>query len=331
MKNKVTKDDLKGEIKDFPIEVVQRMCECQVEQGNEFDPIIFANKKVANAFNNGFGWNGTNEGFSFWGGVINGKNFDSFFEKYPKKNNETKVNNNNMIAKVTKEDLKGEIKDFPIEVVQRMCECQVEQGNKFCPYEFEIYAASGVEDSGFDWADTSEGPCFWGKAIEDKNFELFFEKYPREAEQKQETKMETEFKIPDGYEFDCVENGVIKLKAVKKELPKTWEECIEVGNTYYYISTTSAIEKAKIEEDEHLPSNRNLMTSNKTAEAMRAFTMLITARDVYRNGCIPDWANEKIKYCIVIRKNKIEIGNFTYCSVPLSFQSEEVRDAFLEN
>ena len=34
--------------------------------------------------------------------------------------------------KVKKEDLKGEIKDFPIEVVQRMVDCQLEQYNKAC-------------------------------------------------------------------------------------------------------------------------------------------------------------------------------------------------------
>ena len=34
--------------------------------------------------------------------------------------------------KVNEKDLKGDIKDFPIEVVQRMVDCQLEQYNKAC-------------------------------------------------------------------------------------------------------------------------------------------------------------------------------------------------------
>ncbi|MGL5980180.1 MAG: hypothetical protein ACRCZY_04740, partial [Phocaeicola sp.] len=239
-----------------------------------------------------------------------------------------------MKNKVTKDDLKGEIKDFPIEVVQRMCECQVEQGNEFNPSIFAKNKAADKSDNGFYWSDTDEYRFFWDSVIAETSFYLFFERYPKEkleTEHTHEEKNVTEFKIPEGYEFDCVENGAIKLKAVKKELPKTWEECIEVGKTYYYIGTASTIEKAKIAEDEHLPSNRNLMTSHKTAEAMRAFTMLITARDVYRNGWVPDWSNEEVKYCVVIGMNKIEVGNFTYYSDPLSFQSEEITCKFIEN
>ena len=37
---KVKKEDLIGEIKDFPIEVVQKMVDYQVEQGNKADGIV---------------------------------------------------------------------------------------------------------------------------------------------------------------------------------------------------------------------------------------------------------------------------------------------------
>ncbi|MGL5913090.1 MAG: hypothetical protein ACRCZB_02910 [Bacteroidales bacterium] len=103
-----------------------------------------------------------------------------------------------MKNKVTKEDLQGEIKDFPIEVVHRMCECQVEQGNEFCPYSFKGTASLGVLDGGFCWLDTSEGQDFWEEIINDKNFELFFAKYPRQ-EQKQEINIKAESNVPENH------------------------------------------------------------------------------------------------------------------------------------
>ncbi|MGL5913091.1 MAG: hypothetical protein ACRCZB_02915 [Bacteroidales bacterium] len=332
MKTKVTKDDLKGHIENFPIEVVQQMCEYQVKQKNKFNPSVFAYDKMNDVNSGGFRWIETDEGHLFWEDVIAHEDFDVFFKKYPKqkveKTTDTKIED--MKTNVTKEDLQGAIEDYPIEVIQRMCECQVEQGNKFDPSIFANDIMANRFKKGFSWDRTDEDGLFWDDIIDKKRFDLFFEKYPKK-EQKQETNMKAELKIPEGFEFDCVENGVIKLKAIKKEFPKTWEECIEVGKTYYYINTISAIKDEKITEDRYLPVNRNLMTSYKTAEAMRAFIMLITARDAYRNGWVPDWSNDERKYCISSRMNKIEIGNYTYYSEPISFQSREVRDAFFEN
>ncbi|MGL5981512.1 MAG: hypothetical protein ACRCZY_11700 [Phocaeicola sp.] len=237
-----------------------------------------------------------------------------------------------MKNKVTKEDLKGEIKDFPIEVVQRMCECQVEQGNEFNPYVFVVCERYVSDKGGFHWARTTEDYEFWEEVIDSKNFDLFFEKYPKqEAEQKQETKMETELKIPDGYEFDCIENGVIKLKAIKKELPKTWEECIEVGKTYYYIDADAAISSVMITSPIRSIVNRNLLPSAEIARAMRAFTTLIMARDRYRDGWIPDWCYGDKKYCIKVTADEVELDTSLYDNYTLSFQCSKIRHEFLEN
>ena len=77
--------------------------------------------------------------------------------------------------KVTKEDLVGEIKDFPIEVVQKMVERQVEQNGK--P---DVSVFQECIFSGFLWSNTIENNDFWEKVISDNNFYLFFEKYPKE-------------------------------------------------------------------------------------------------------------------------------------------------------
>lgn len=79
---KVTKNDLKGELEGFPIEVVQRMVDCQVEQGNKADVKVFQEKNT-NSYD-GFSWQKTEDGFDFWDDVIYYRKFYVFFEKYPK-------------------------------------------------------------------------------------------------------------------------------------------------------------------------------------------------------------------------------------------------------
>ena len=85
------------------------------------------------------------------------------------------------IFKVEQSDLVGSIKDFPIEVVEKMIEEQVKQGN--CPNVevFQNYPNADTADGGFNWSDTKDGYDFWMEVIDDDNFELFFEKYPKKA------------------------------------------------------------------------------------------------------------------------------------------------------
>ena len=85
--------------------------------------------------------------------------------------------------KVKKSDLKGQIKDFPIEVVQKMVEKQVHQGHKADVGVFRVK----TDDSwnGFLWTRTIEGDSFWRNVIYQADFPLFFEKYPKKEEKKE--------------------------------------------------------------------------------------------------------------------------------------------------
>jgi hypothetical protein len=85
--------------------------------------------------------------------------------------------------KVKQEDLIGDIKDFPIEIVQRMVECQVEQGNKANVTVFQNKNGCGIEEGGFDWIKTKEFLAFWDYVIGNKNFNTFFEKYPKDKKE----------------------------------------------------------------------------------------------------------------------------------------------------
>lgn len=80
---------------------------------------------------------------------------------------------------VTTRDLIGEIKDFPIEVVEKMIEKQVKQGNKADVEVFQKYADAGVKNGGFCWYTTDDGFEFWDNVITEGDFDLFFKKYPK--------------------------------------------------------------------------------------------------------------------------------------------------------
>ena len=89
----VKQEDLVGDIEGFPIEVVQRMIELQVEQGNKADVSVFQNRKSCSGGSGGFEWCDTTERHDFWQKVILNRDFKIFFEKYPKENKEIYVEN----------------------------------------------------------------------------------------------------------------------------------------------------------------------------------------------------------------------------------------------
>lgn len=74
-----------GEIADFPIEIVEKMLEYQVLQGNPRDVSVFEKCNVNSRRGFGFDWETTDDGHYFWNDVINNKNFALFFDRYPKK------------------------------------------------------------------------------------------------------------------------------------------------------------------------------------------------------------------------------------------------------
>lgn len=80
---KVKPKDIIGAISGFPIEVVQRMVDCQVEQGNKADVTIFQHRAEAPKYVGGFNWHETKEG-SNWSNIIYYKVFDLFFKLNPK-------------------------------------------------------------------------------------------------------------------------------------------------------------------------------------------------------------------------------------------------------
>lgn len=143
--------------------------------------------------------------------------------------------------------------------------------------------------------------------------------------------METkEIIIPQGWEIDKVEDNKIILKESKKELPKRWEECIAKIKDLEYIDTNGDIEEVDF--------NVNLVYDHVNdipkglGKPMLAFCQLLVCREVYRQGWKPNWSDSnEIKYCIEWVRDCITKDTYTLIATVLSFQSEEIRDQFLEN
>lgn len=71
----VTKEDLIGQIANFPLKIVEAMVTNQVRQGNPANVKVFQEKADASFVEGGFSWNKSAEGQFFWSKVINGKQF----------------------------------------------------------------------------------------------------------------------------------------------------------------------------------------------------------------------------------------------------------------
>lgn len=142
--------------------------------------------------------------------------------------------------------------------------------------------------------------------------------------------METkEIIIPQGWEIDEVRGNKIILMESKKELPKTWEECCELLGEGEYINNESII-------CNYIPhcgaskANENILPTN-LGKPMLALCQLLVCREVYRQGWKPDWSDNKSKFYISCFDGNIDTNTSLHYSCVLSFQSEEIRDKFLEN
>ncbi len=136
----------------------------------------------------------------------------------------------NTTYKVKQSDLKGAIANYPIEVVEKMIEHQVAQGNKPDVEAFYKYASNDAIDGGFNWHDTIEGVQFWDNVIGCNNFDVFFEMYPKHIDDK----------ILKAYEiFNKAESAVRDLmKSRFTELLKDtdWEKPMAVWMDGYKVN-----------------------------------------------------------------------------------------------
>ena len=132
--------------------------------------------------------------------------------------------------------------------------------------------------------------------------------------------------IPDGWEFDRIdENGNIVLKEKKKELPKTWEECLKVVDKTEYITNDCEIYDGSIEKliktfGGIADADRNLLPLG-LGKPMLALCQLLVCRNAWwkQLGWKPNWTDNNDKYCISIYNGNIAPQILSSTSSILSF------------
>ena len=126
------------------------------------------------------------------------------------------------------------------------------------------------------------------------------------------------YKIPNGYEFDKVDNGKIILKPIKSKYPKTFKECRAILD--YMVGSMSGYKSS-------------LLASLQSLLVCRDAYWKIAGEEMgLGKPWTPDWNHINRRfYCIYNSKNSI-VKNVIYSENKiLTFPTEEMRDAFYEN
>ena len=69
--------------------------------------------------------------------------------------------------------------ELPIEIQEKMLDEQVRQGNKRNAEAFENNIIANKRLGAFNWSESVEGYDFWEEIIQNGNFTIFYEKYPK--------------------------------------------------------------------------------------------------------------------------------------------------------
>ena len=85
------------------------------------------------------------------------------------------------LVKAEKTTYKGQLEGVPNDIVERMMDCQEEQGNKRDASVFEKFGISSDVEGGFYWFKTKEGQAIWEYVIRKKNFQPFYEFWEKES------------------------------------------------------------------------------------------------------------------------------------------------------
>lgn len=145
-------------------------------------------------------------------------------------------------------------------------------------------------------------------------------------------KQTIEIEVPDGHKA-VYNKDTQKVEIVRVELPKSWEEYCKqnpIVDWEYFINERSEIDEIR-KREKNPETDKSTIQTKDMAEAFIALMQLVQLRDCYRQGWKPNWRKACNKYCIYYEIDGIFPFNNIYNSRVLSFQSEEIRDEFLEN
>lgn len=189
---------------------------------------------------------------------------------------------------IMEHNLTGEIKNFPIEVVEKMVEEQMNQGNKPNVNLFTIDKCATRHEGGFNWERSGDGFLFWEKIIKEELFDIFFERYPR--------KLKTNKLVYIYNEVNNNGSAIIKTLENYGGINKYNMSGNEYNSLYYIEPNTNEIKICRINQDTKL---YNLIKSLFTE--VKVDYIEVTLEDIAKKFNV-DVSQLKIKDFVDIQK-----------------------------
>lgn len=219
-----------GAIKGFPLEIVSQMLYEQVKQGNALDVDVFERSKNSGKPSGGFTHRDSDQGEEFWTAVLGVGDKEIVLRKYYEYNARNIELYCYALDLLTVQnpslEFKGQISDFPIEVIAMMVAENINQG-EYVSYEI----LEKDIDLGFTWRFSPEGYSFWSKVIMDKDFKIFFTEYPDlENECKQIRNLNVTPKAPkkDISVKDFMKDNKSNLQALERRSKDVFDLTVEL-------------------------------------------------------------------------------------------------------
>lgn len=146
-------------------------------------------------------------------------------------------------------------------------------------------------------------------------------------------KQTIEIEVPDGKKA-VWKDGKVVFEDIKPQLPRTWEEFCEqnmIKNEEYFLGIHSDFVKRGYGQ-RYKNTDKNILPSKQAAEAHLALMQLHQLRDVWREGWLPDWTDERQSKYVILNLHGIwKTAQHTTTSRFLAFQDKKKADEFLTN
>ena len=144
---------------------------------------------------------------------------------------------------------------------------------------------------------------------------------------------ELKIQIPEGYEIDKEKSTFEKIVFKKKDTkprswnrkPRSWKEYLELSTGFDGagidwncggVQTTGLHHRGKAIVPTHL------------AQPFIAMMQLMSLRQAWIGDWEPDW-KDSTNWCIIFRMGVLEVDFFNYTAHPLSFQTAEIAEDFM--
>ena len=142
-----------------------------------------------------------------------------------------------------------------------------------------------------------------------------------------ETK-ELKIQIPEGYEIDKEKSTFEKIVFKEKEntKPRSWKEYLELNTGFDGCGINWNMDGGV--QTTGLHHRGKAIVPTKYGAPFIAMMQLMSLRQEWIRDWKPGW-KDSTNWCIIFRMGVLEVDFFNYTAHPLSFQTEEIAEDFM--